>query len=411
MVTEEGNPLLAELSPEQLKLLETVWGPIPLASRSGKVPAWPTWDYVAGTLYRSFPRLRSAESVLGSLPRLSQATWTGNDYGLAWLSETTMSGPPPQARVGLSIAGLAQLSRAQKIPATVVDELVNIVEALARRESKLAPLPDCVVTDDAPLTEYLGWFIQVDRMKPYSIPLGIVQPVLEHEFPRLIVSEDGFVHLGGHWLRPLIGVGNADAYLAYIADDVDQRESPGFAATPLTLVQTFDYLSLVLANRQVWEQSGLMVQAPDLESAATLMGEVRTKDDFNQRLLALCSIIAHLKVPAVPEGGSKRGTQERAGTLNALQYWLDRYLQDQSSCDRVDTALGALRDCVHLRNLAGHMNQATRAKAVKSQRRLGLPEFISDWPDAWQTVQERAASALDVIRREVQSSSTGEGHL
>jgi len=408
--------LMQPLLPVQVDLLKLTWDPIARADMWKIPPDWPVWDYVARELYRKHPDLDDATAVLDSLPRMSQPTpWRPHrPYGLVWLSSQAIR-PDPGERVGLSIAGLAALAAHQLVPPDVPDRLARLIAQLADWENGLTAKPNEIAREDVALSCFTSWFTTPTITKQYVFSDRALAELLQHEYAPTIVSphdsDTGHkVQLGRHFsLRQYRNTSSARGYLERVVDDAAARTEPVRYSSPLTLVQTFDYLAYVLAADPEWPNGMRLTTAPDLQSAGALSATVTDQHDFLTALSGLCTVIDQLTVPHVPAeeldnmaNGTERGAAQR--TVNRLQRWLTSRLTDSGDMPRVMAAIGVLRDVRSIRVEGQHRSTSTRNNAIKAQRRLGLPDIISDCPAGWHLIQSRLAGALDVIRQEVQAA-------
>ncbi len=122
-----------------------------------------------------------------------------------------------------------------------------VIGQLAADEDQLEPNPHEVVTSDVSLARYTKWFAQSRHDRPYVVPDRVLADVLIHEYASVNIievnAETGHqVHLGRISLRRYLGVASAQDYLTQI-DEQDSALETITYSSPLTLVQTFDYLA------------------------------------------------------------------------------------------------------------------------------------------------------------------------
>jgi len=404
------------LRPVQVELLKLVWDPIVRADMWGIPPDWPVWDYVARELYQRHPDLDDAAAVLDSLPRMSlPMSWRDHhSYGLVWRSSQAMR-PDPGERIGLSIAGFAALAVHQGVPPGVPDRLAVLIAQLAGWESGLSAKPNVVAREDVLLSRFTSWFTTPTISKLFVFPDRAIAGLLQHEYAPTIAfpydsDTDHKVALGRHFsLRQYRNITTARGYLERVAQDDAVRTEPVRYSSPLTLVQTFDYLAYVLAADPEWPKGSRLTAAPDLQSAGALSASVTDQHDFDTALSGLCTVIDQLEVPQVPAedlatmaNAGERNAAQR--TVNRLERWLTGRLAEGGGVPRVLGAIDVVRAVRAVRVEAQHRSTSTRGNAIGARRRLGLPDIVSDWPAAWHTVQSQLAGALDVIRQEVQAA-------
>ncbi|MDQ2849811.1 MAG: hypothetical protein M3Y49_03595 [Actinomycetota bacterium] len=400
--------LSEHLTAEKVELLKIIWEPIPLSLSAVYPPGWPVWDYVSRRMHRTFPQLTDAKVVLQSLPTVRVPTRFNQDYGLVWTSHHSSVPPSPDERIGLTVAGLAALAQAGGVNENVPNELAVVIGQLADREDHLEPNPHEVVTSDVPLADYTQWFAQRQRERPYVVPDRVLADVLVHEYAPVgllnVHDETGHqVQLGRISLRRYLGVASAQDYLIQI-DEQDSAFETITYSSPLTLVQTFDYLAYVLAADPSWGPKRL-INAPDLQSAAAVSAAVSNRHEYETALSGLCTVIDQLGVPEISKARlDVEFNGQQPPSVNRLQDWLSQRLQGTDGLERAAGAMKVLRAVRENRKEAQHSSVRTRQSAMTSRPQLGIPEAISVWSAAWRTIQNQLAGALDVIRQEVQSA-------
>jgi len=413
---DESGILTRALAPLQVDLLKLVWEPIARADLWGTAADWPVWDYVSRELQRRHADLEDAAEVLDSLPRLAMATpHRDHAYGLVWRSSPPSIAPSPGEVIGLSIAGFAALAAHQAMNVHIPNQLARLIAHLANQEARLTATPHQVAQQDVPLERFTAWFTTATIEKPFVVSDRAIAAVLQHEYAPTVVfpfNEDTGhqVQLGRVSLRRYRHVDTVTAYLEKVAEADAQRAQPARFVSPLTLVQTFDYLAYVLSADRLWPHGPRLTSAPDLQSAAAVSATVTGRHDFETGISGLCTVIDQLIVPPVPDAelatlANDQARTEAQGTINRLDRWLQLRLHGTEGALRVKRAVGVLRDVRAVRVEAQHRSSPTQERAIKARRRLGLPDLISDWPEAWQTIQAQLAGALDVIRQEVQAAT------
>jgi len=416
IVGATASHLMQPLLPLQVELLKLVWDPIVRAGMWEIPPDWPVWDYVARELYQRHPDLDDAAAVLNSLPRMSlPISWRDHhSYGLVWRSSRALQ-PDPGERIGLSIAGFAALAARDGVHPCVPDQLAVLIAQLANWENGLRAKPNKIAREDVPLSHFTSCFTISTITKPFVFPDRAIAALLQHEYAPTIVyphdaDADHKVQLGRHFsLRQYRNITTARGYLERVAEDDAARTEPVRYSSPLTLVQTFDYLAYVLAADPEWPKGTRLTAAPNLQSAGALSALVTDQHDFDVTLSGLCTVIDQLGVPPIPaEDLAKMATAEERyaaqRTVNRLQHWLTSRLAHSGGMPRVMNAIGVVRAVRAVRVEAQHRSTSTQGNAIKARRRLGLPDIVSDWPAAWHTIQSQLAGALDVIRQEVQAA-------
>ncbi len=410
-----NSPLMQSLLPVQVDLLKLVWDPIVRADMWGIAPDWPVWDYVARELHRQRPDLDDAADVLDSLPQMPlPIPFRDHPYGLVWRASQAMR-PDPGERIGLSIAGLTALSVNQGVQSNVPDQLARLIAQLADWENGLTAKPNEIAQEDVLLARFTSSLTTPTSTKLYVFSDRAIAGLLQHEYaPTRVFPYDSDtahrVQLGRHFsLRQYRNITTARGYLERVAADDAARTEPVRYSSPLTLIQTFDYLAYVLAADPEWPKGTRLTAAPDLQSAGAVSASVTDQHDFQTALSGLCTVIDQLAVPLLPEEALAKlaNVKERDAaqrTVNRLEYWLANRLADSGGLPRVTEAIGVLRGVRAVRVEAQHRSTSTQNNAIRAHRRLGLPDIISDWSAAWHRIQSQLAGALDVIRQEVQTA-------
>jgi hypothetical protein len=413
---EVANPLLAPLTELQMAVLEAIWSPVELLGMGGQLAGWPTWDYVSRKLYRDHPTLAAAVEVLESLPEVPARTVNTRSYGLVWHDGHIAMKPGAENRVGLTIAGLWRLGKAGGGIRIVADELAGLIGYFAQVEAQMPIEPYEVAKTDIPLAENISGLTARTAAKPHYLTEPMVASVLQREYAPIQLFQpqnDGpyQVQLGRISLRDFRAIASAEQYLSLIERDVEDRIAPEPWTSPLTLVQTLDYLSYVLQADPLWDERQRLTQAPDLQSAAALTATVTTRAEYESALSGLWNVINQLHAPNVPdEIANSRFDGKQPGSIARLEYWLQRRLRtDQAAVARVAEALTLVRAVGRVRAEPQHASAEVRAGAVRARGTLGLPEVVYDYGNAWAVIGERLAAAFDVIRQEVQSAPVPQG--
>jgi hypothetical protein len=375
--------LVAEtLSEEHAALLGIVWEPIPWAGPAGESLDWPVWDYVRRRLYRTFPELRSAEDVLTTLPftrLVSGSPGPRSRYGLIWHGGHVALSPGLDDRIGLTIAGLAVASRDQPGALRVADMLASIIGAVADADDSVEPKPFSAMKGELPLNDFVSTCGTPIPESSVRLPNRLIVETLNREYAPIEIRESGepAILLGRSNMRPYIGVRTAEDYLQCIDVRETALEEPLRYESPLTLVQTLDYLSLALAADEQWPKGLRFTAAPDLQSAAALVAEVRSRVEYDNALSGLWNVIDQLQTPPVPADVVDvqfGGVAPRS--LGRLQYWLEDRIHDEESVARVADALRVVRLAGRLRSEGQHSSRTARQQALNARRELGLPEAV-----------------------------------
>jgi len=173
-------------------------------------------------------------------------------YGLTWRSQDQKPAVQPYERVGLSIAGLAQLSARWPAARAYADKLAGFVRVLAVEEHSLFPDPNAVADTARELDSLLSkMFLEVADTSAFTVTAQVSCRVLQREpiylglfDPELPTAPSTTVTLS-EYLQPYIGSHNAAEYLQVVAEQTPP-EPVTITMPPSSLPQTLDYLTLVL---------------------------------------------------------------------------------------------------------------------------------------------------------------------
>lgn len=392
------NILRMPLEPVQVALLSAIWEPIHNSESFRGEAWWPTWDFVSRKVYETHPEVTDAIEVLQSLPSVKTGRPDKASYGLVWWGAAVEARPPSlDARVGLTVAGLLAVGvECQTYGCITADELVSVIRQIALEDSKFKPEPNEVVEAKHLLHKYTKPLREQHMQKPFEFSDKLTISVLRQEYTPLEAEAGGSTIKSGAWLRPYIAVKNSAEYLDVISGDSLAFHQHEEFVSPLTLVQTLDYLTYVLRRHPAWPEDIRLVSAPDIESASLLGLPAFTRADYDVRMTALFNVVDQFKIPR------DENEKKRDGTLNELQRWFDKWLDEPQRSEAID-ALKVIRYARTLRNERQHSGMSTRTEAVRARRSLGLPDVTSDWGRAWDVVRGKVATALDTIRKSVQS--------
>jgi hypothetical protein len=157
--------------------------------------------------------------------------------------------------------------------------------------------------------------------------------------------------------------------------------------SPLDLPASLGYLDT--AWRLLHDRQHLLkLESP--EKAASLAFDAGSREEFFDRLSALCDT---MKAFQVPSGGGKDGHP-----LVRMRGYLAEVIPSEAHT-RVNEALDVLGHLVAIRNGGEHGN--AQDKAAVSWVALGVRLPVIDWPSAWTLARGRAISALDTLRDEL----------
>lgn len=159
-------------------------------------------------------------------------------------------------------------------------------------------------------------------------------------------------------------------------------------ASPLDLPTSLGYLDT--AWRLTHERKHLL-HLTNPERVASLAFDVGGREEFFDRLGALCDTMKGFQVPA----GSQNGHP-----IVRMRGHLEGILPSESHV-RVGEAIDILGHLVAIRNGGQHGDAQDRA--AQSWAVLGVSLPVTDWTGAWAFLRQRAISAFDVLRDELLS--------
>ncbi len=401
------NPLMRALSPEEQALLQILWEYFVRSSADVNDLGWPFWFYVEKTFSRQYPNGPEAKDVLESLPSIPRPpdAQPAAAYSLLWYQNQAVQEPTATDPVGLTIAGMAQLGKTNRVSADAANVLVGVMRSLAEYEDHQEPQPHVVTNSQVNLAEYLSWFSKATREKPFVVSGRLISELLSREFVRVNAYWSGCqatTSLYGASLKDLLTVTDTSDYLDLAAARSLAAELPRWHDSALPLVQTLDYLTYVLAADPAFGRR--LIESPDLQSATSLAATANSAAEFESHLNGIWNLIDGFQVPECSEEVLKArfGGDTAKGSLNYLDCWLKANL-DVDGFERVQRALQVIRSVRKIRVSHAHSRHETRAAAIKAQRQLGLPDMIHDWGAAFELVKARLAGAFDVVRQETQS--------
>lgn len=365
---------------------------------------WPIWDYVSRELVRH-PGQEDVNplSVLRSLPdlRVPERDSHSGPYGLFWVQDGfSGSEPPPDKRIGLTIAGLVAISERHSLAKVVADGASSMIGALARLERELPSNPEVPATTQN---------ISMERARPFykfgnelgqrEIKEEIFFSVLEKEYVTVPVQRgpgtDPVTELGS-WLRPYRHIENAAGYMEIIEREQSaQRPDPRLRADDLPLM--LDYVSYVLASRSDWGV-GLMVQPPDLRAVGSLFAAVSSEAEFHVCMSDLATLMQRLNVPKL----SDRGKGDNPGSLVRLQHWLTKHIEDETDRAQALEAVEDVRSILAIRTGLQHPSAQTTSNTSNALTKLNIPNPIRNWGEAWDIIRARTADAFDIVRQRAQ---------
>lgn len=385
------HPLLAERTPEQVALLETIFmGREALGSpdymlgveEASERPLWPTFQYVERTLDRKHQLV--AVDVLATCPVLRGP---GGAYGWVRHKEPSAVALSDASTLALTVAGMSHIPAAERD----VQLFLNALTVMVVNERSFDPWPE-----EARPVELSAEHLQTILRGEWGWDLGgrsfqALEDLLSGEpatwHSRVQNDGDQRQVTLTRFLRAYGGLATAEAYVQRITEVLTPPQPAPAPLHPssLSLPEAIDYLNAVWRSHV----GSPLIKIGRAEVAAKLVLDCATVDEFESRLSALCSVLDGMAVPDAKKGGK----------LVELSDYLRAKLPGESS-QRVTEAIDDLRAVVHLRVWRQH--DGTERNAVKAAARLGLALPAPDWGGAWNIVQARAVAALSALREETE---------
>ena len=162
-------------------------------------------------------------------------------------------------------------------------------------------------------------------------------------------------------------------------------------ASPLDLPTSLGYLDS--AWRLTHDRKHLLhLVSP--EKVASLAFDAGTREEFFDRLSALCDTMKGFQVPA--------SSTKNAHAIVRMKGHLQDILPPEAHA-RVEEAVDVLSNLIAIRNGGEHGD--AQDKAASSWIALGVRLPITDWAEAWMLVRQRAIVAFDVLRDELITES------
>jgi hypothetical protein len=396
------NPLLAEPTDEQARLLDVVYRGREEAGcphflradaqgqmhKVGKPGDWPIFQYVESILYREHGL--DARSVLLECPSVR---FNGGQARYGWIDldkpNANMLGSGDKVR--LNIAGVARVPRA----ATEVEVFLDVLSLLVNVDRSIPPSATSVQNvqlNAAELQRRLGPPEGHWSLSPAG--LASIRAMLERE-PSTWNCQLDAQEESGNWtatLSPFIrgyaGVSTPDEYVERL---VQLLVPPSPVSAPLypsslSLPEAIDYLNAV------WRvHAGKpLLRIARAEAAAKLALDCANADELDARLSAFCGILGDLQLPE--SQGNKK--------LTDLKDYLAQKLVAET-VGRAETAVDDLRAFLDIRAWRQHPGGRANEQGRKGMQRLGVELPTSDWQGAWQHLQAQAVAALSVLREEI----------
>jgi hypothetical protein len=151
-----------------------------------------------------------------------------------------------------------------------------------------------------------------------------------------------------------------------------------------------------MAWRLRFSKAERFVVCTSLERTASLEQPCSTREEFNDRMIALGDVLGALSIPVSffeAEPGS-----DKWRSLRKLRAALLKHVSDDVLRTRAIDAVDHLRKANDLRVGTAHGGSTARADAEKAARALGIVLYPGDsWDNSWDQLRARVTEALGVI--------------
>ena len=323
--------------------------------------------------------------MIASLPVI-EIPLTPAKYGLVCYQQYGVVIPNPEARIGLSVAGLRRLEIAKQL----VDGYLWMLRLLCERQMTFVPDSDRAIDVKVTVSELR------EAAKGSPDALLVIDRVVE-----LVTSEPPLWGAGPYAqgdereyrlttrVEAYVAIKDVDDYLTRLwmvlgrdAPRVERR-----LTSPLDLVASADYLGTVWelrTHKKLWGPTRLA-------NAAALSYDCSTVEEFNSRLSALGDLLAQIDLP-----------NQTGGRLDRLEKRLHDLVPSPSH-GRIDDAIAAMRAARRLR--AGSQHDDAAVGAIDAFALLGVKYPPADWQVAWDQIRIRMVEAFDAIREELQTAA------
>ena len=367
------DQLLAEPTPAQARLLETVW------VAYLKYDRCPIFHFADLSFFLAADGL-DALDVLRDCPYVKAHGRLGG-YGWFWWARS-QNDPADDDQIGLTVLGLSRIPGAGHEVALFLAGLKGLVNELRA----LTPSPFTVqraeVTEEA---------VRIGLRRPGG-HIRRLGEIFEHEpsTQRFYARPDP----DGEWtmtvdlrLRPYADVENVDDYAERLFAELEPPlpNVPPAPASSLALPEAIDYLNAIWHLRFGDDLFGVT----RCKSAAELSHPVETREEFGSRVTALYSILGQTRIP---------GRKKEAKPV-ALIPTLTRRLSADGLA-RATAAIDVMQAFLKARAVDQHVD--AQDDGIVKMAELGVRWPIDDYPLAWETIQARMVEALNNLRSEVE---------
>lgn len=381
-----GGELLADLTPRQQLVVDTVCNAFFEQNYQ-----WPTFQYVEWVLDKSDIDFRD---TIASFPMI---VGTGNQS----YSALGHIGPLQSANEGYSVtATLVGLwhckSQVQPSAQTLIDEVLKVLQVFDMFRFNWRPTPisvgerqiDSTYVKAVRSNDRAGF----NRWNTIGVDMAkAIWAIMEYE-PSFRGSHS-YNHNDDRWfwtvdrtIRHYRGVDTIEEYVSRVATwlAAPTPRAERVLPSPLALPTSLGYLNAAwrLANKG---KHLVLLHSP--EHAAELAFDAGTREEFSDRVSALCDVLRSFRV----SGSGKQ-------PLDKLRKALHTRLPAEAH-ERVNDALRTLE---HVRDIRdGGQHGAAEDRAAASYLALGIGVPVVNWGAAWATIRAAAIEAFDIIRDEL----------
>ena len=307
---------------------------------------------------------------------------------------------------GLTIAGLHALRSRNPLAGELADLLAQHIGNLARHAEQLLPSPFAAASWDAQLLDFTAGSFGPNKPLPLTLKAEAAADVLRNESAliNVVTNQQGIAcRISGRSLRQFLGVQTADDYLAIAWGDGHVSSEPSWSS-PLTLIQTIDYFGYVLESVPDWPKTiGHPVRPRSFNAAASLGLDAQTREEFENRISGLCTVIDQFTLPEIPAEIRKKEYGDSDGSINRLSYFLRSRIIDEPYRSSMETGLQVLRAVRGVRVAQQHDSSEKRAIASRARTALGLQPIAESWDNDWDHIRLQSAGAFTRIIDAIQS--------
>lgn len=387
-----GHKLLEPLTEEQQLIVDEICNVF-----FDKDSTWPKFQYVQAHLDHKGLDLRT---ILGTFPTVGDQYIR---YG-ALAQFPNLLSANENFDICVTLLGLWHCQSRPEFPRRVAAEVLRALEVFSEYRSSWKPNPtlveNCQIDSEALISQ-----LSIDRqftsqfMSTEDFARMLFQ-IMKNEPPFSTgYGARGETYTKWTWNvdRSVLRYSGVRTIVDYLSCIEKVYASPQLfpqrvLVSPLDLPTSLGYLNT--AWRLFHERRPLLnLSSP--EKIASLAFDVATREEFYDRVSALCDVI---KSFIVPKGGDQNGGH----ALEKMGPYLKSILPEEAH----QRALEAIEALSHIRTIRnGGEHGDAHDQAASSFRALGVSLPVTDWSNTWVTIRGRAIVAFDNLREELLSAA------